>query len=281
MNYKQLIFEPRARPAWQAIDVGCLIARQYFVRLWMCWAATALPCAILLTALYVSGEKNFGVLELFLFWLGKPLYERAQLLFLSRQVFGDTLRLRDIFTKHYRSLLKGLAGDLSYRRLSHSRSMNMPVDLLEAQTGSARSRRLAVLHRMHAKPSFPWTVILFHLEQFLFLSIVIIIGVSLPSEAFESVWIYEITSVDAYMREIFLAQLIIYFVASSVIAPFYVSGGFLLYLNRRIHLEGWDLQLMFETGNKEVANAADNTMINKNNSSINNKPADKQGALVT
>ena len=31
--------------------------------------------------------------------------------------------------------------------------------------------------------------------------------------------------------------------AMSLIAPFYVAGGFALYLNRRSELEGWDIEI--------------------------------------
>lgn len=260
MNYQQLIFEPRQRPAWQAIDVGCLIARRFFIKLWLCWMATALPIAVLLSVLYLSGEHDWGSLELILLWWMKPLYERAPLLFLSRQVFGQSISLKELFSKHSRLLLSGLFADLSYRRLSFNRSMDMPVALLEQQSGSARSKRLNILHRSQARPSASWTLILVHLEQFILYSFIIMIGLSLPASLFEDIEILELATGDEYMREVFFSQFILYAMSMSIIAPFYTAGGFILYLNRRIHLEGWDLQLMFQ---KPAAQAERSAQVHK------------------
>ncbi len=36
-------------------------------------------------------------------------------------------------------------------------------------------------------------------------------------------------------------------IALSIIEPLYVAAGFTLYLNRRTHLEAWDIELAFRS----------------------------------
>jgi hypothetical protein len=38
---------------------------------------------------------------------------------------------------------------------------------------------------------------------------------------------------------------LLYFTAFGLVGPIYAAAGFTLYLNRRIELEGWDIELKF------------------------------------
>jgi uncharacterized membrane protein len=42
-----------------------------------------------------------------------------------------------------------------------------------------------------------------------------------------------------------ILSLLFMFLIISIIEPLYVAAGFALYLNRRTHLEGWDIELIF------------------------------------
>ena len=258
MNQESLIFEARARPAWQAVDVGCLIARQHFFQLLGCWCVTAIPIAAILGLVYWFGDRGEGGWQFFLFWLFKPFYERAQLFYLSRKVFGEKVRYRDIFFHNAKVLLRGLPMDLTLRRLSPARSTNLPVTMLEGQGGSRRTKRLQILHRNQTGPSFPLLLLLVHLEVFLLFSIGLVLALMIPQGLFEDLPVMEILSADAYATQLFYISFALTFAAAAIVAPFYVAGGFILYLNRRIHLEGWDLQLIFppQTVGGDRSNAA-------------------------
>lgn len=53
-----------------------------------------------------------------------------------------------------------------------------------------------------------------------------------------------------------LALLLFGFVGFSLVEPFYVAAGFSLYLNRRTHLEGWDVEIAFRRLTDRIRRAA-------------------------
>ena len=84
---------------------------------------------------------------------------------------------------------------------------------------------------------------LIHFENFFYYSILASIALFAPdyiSEVFDN-WFSE-----GYFSfaGVILFDLLVLFVLSAV-APFYVAGGFMLYISRRIELEGWDIEICF------------------------------------
>lgn len=234
MDLANIAVRLRPRNAWEAIDLGCMLARHWFFPLWQLWMIGALPALLLLTLspipLWLAG--------LSLWWL-KPYYEPILLFWLGRRLFGERPSWRELRQHWRRAVLPQLFANLTWRRFNPSRSFVMPVAVLEGLKGRARARRIGVLSRnAHAAGWFTITGILF---EFIFaLAVFLLALILVPKE----LWLFDIQAYFSNPAPLtrWLQQIII-LVSMSLIAPFYVAGGFALYLNRRTELEAWDLEL--------------------------------------
>ncbi len=70
----------RPRTAWEGIDLGFVMARNWFLPLWTLWLMTGLPLGL---ALYLLVGESVWLAMLLAWWL-KPLYEPPLLFWLSR-----------------------------------------------------------------------------------------------------------------------------------------------------------------------------------------------------
>lgn len=227
----------RPRNAWEGVDHGFAMAREWFMPLWCLWLSVALPVYLLSALLFP--ERPWLVI-LIVWWL-KPLYEPPLLFWLSRTLFGESQSIRKVLSGWFGIVRPQLLANLTWRRLSPNRSFYMPVALLEGLRGKERKKRLAVLGRkQHAGG---WlTLAGVHFEIALEVSILILLLIMLPEE---------LRWID--MQELFLTpgtleewlHHIGNLLAMSLIAPFYVAGGFALYLTRRSELEAWDIEISF------------------------------------
>jgi hypothetical protein len=213
------------------------MAREWFLPLWGLWWLGALPLNLLLVLLL--GEELW--LVLLLSWWLKPLYEPPLLFWLSRALFGERLPLRGLLRQWPAIVRPRLVANLTWARLNPSRSFHMPVALLEKLGGKARRDRIAVLGRRQ-QAGFWLTYMGVHFELALELSCVVLLLVLLPEELQWLDWR------SLFLNPGSLEQWLQYagdFLAMSLIAPFYVAGGFGLYLARRIELEAWDIEIAF------------------------------------
>jgi hypothetical protein len=80
------------------------------------------------------------------------------------------------------------------------------------------------------------------LEIFLWLGMISFIWTLIPREL-DIEWAH--LFFDQESSNLHLLQLLIWYLALSLTAPFYVACGFALYLNRRITLEAWDIDIAF------------------------------------
>lgn len=113
--------------------------------LMLSWAAVTLPLFALLSALLWRYP-----LAVLLFWWLKPAWERLPLHILSRSLFGEVPTLLEALRALPRLLKPQLLASLTWRRLSPTRSFDLPVLQLEGLGGEARSKRLTVLGQRHA-----------------------------------------------------------------------------------------------------------------------------------
>ena len=257
MQVESLAVALRKRSNWEAIDLGFALARQWFLRLWSAWLIGAVPVFLITTALLMVVDHWFFTLSIFFFlWWLKPLYEQPLLYILSRQLFSEPVPLCYVFNNYFQIVKLQLPALLLWRRLSLSRSFNSPVAMLEGLAGKDRRSRLNVLHS-HQSNSSQWlTIICFHLEAILYLSILLFVYMLIPEELIDENFLDFLDSENAAF---YLIERTVYFIAISIIAPFYVAAGFSLYITRRTKLEGWDIELAFKRmqnrlSNKPVAN---------------------------
>lgn len=230
----QMVLRPRS-PA-EAVDLGTALGRRWWPALAGAWLITALP-ALGLAHLLLWGHPFLA--GLVVWWL-KPLYEKAPLYFLGRAIFDDAPRLRQLARHPVRYLGRELVGDLTWARFRPNRSFAAPVALLEGLEGAPRRRRMGVLG--HTQSTASWlTIVLVHFELVLYLSVLAFIWTLIPTQL--------VPDLGPYLwdppQTLLLADNLVLFAVMAAVGPFYVASGFALYLNRRVELEGWDIELSF------------------------------------
>lgn len=237
LDIQQLTLAIRPRPAWEAVDVGCLLAQRQHLDLLRLWFAITLPWLGLLLLLAPPWAVPL------LMWWAKPAYDRALLLVLGRGVFGERLRLGLALGLlpglWWRS---GLLWSLTLGRFSPTRAYDLPLVVLEGAHGKAYRARRRLLHGDGSGAATWLTVIGAHLEGMLGIAGIILMIWLLPANIeleFTDFFAAETSSTIDYLF------ILPSYVAMTLVEPFYVAAGFSLYLNRRTWLEGWDLELAF------------------------------------
>ncbi|MER0040197.1 DUF4129 domain-containing protein [Pseudomonas sp. MGal98] len=232
----------RPRTSWEAIDLGVLMARQHRRLLMASWAIVTLPLFALLCALLWQ-YPSWAMLA---FWWLKPAYERLPLYILSRSLFGDTPTLKQAL-KAFPGLLKPqLLASLTWRRLSPTRSFDLPVLQLEGLKGKARTQRLNVLGQRDAGAATWLTVVGMHLETALWIGLGSLVYLLIPTQV-STEWDWQSLINGDTSDWLWLEHLsnLGYALLLILWGPIYVACGFSLYLNRRTALEGWDIELTF------------------------------------
>ncbi len=230
---------------WVALDLGFALGRLWFWRLFAAWAVVAVP-VLLLSGLLLMHSLWLALLVL---WWFKPAFEQLPLFVLSRAIFDEPPRARELRAVARRWIPRQLLANLTWRRFSASRSFNAPVAQLEELRGKARRERLQVLYEGHGARTW-LTVAGAHFES-LFYGSLLVAGYALVPE--------ELALRDTLVSTQMLidgAQLLCYFLAMALMAPFYVASGFSLYLHRRAQLEAWDIELVFRRLGARVGGAA-------------------------
>ncbi|HUO86408.1 MAG TPA: DUF4129 domain-containing protein [Thermoanaerobaculia bacterium] len=234
----------RPRGQWEAVDFGITLARHWRRPLWAAWLATVAPLWWLVYGVLTATAGPWIAL-LVLWWL-RPLFSRVPLLVLSRALFGEVVSARAAVGEVPRLWLRNLVADLTLRRVDLARSFHLPVYQLEGLAGRTRRRRLAVLRQDRHAAAAGLTAVAMLIEASLFLAALALVAQLVPA-GFAIDWWSHLASLFAGEAAGWFLTLIGFcaFVALSLAEPFYVAGGFGLYLDRRIHLEGWDVELAF------------------------------------
>jgi hypothetical protein len=230
--------ELRPRSAWEAMDLGLAMLQRWR-------RAVLVPHAIVLGAATALASAAGWWLEkpwvaLLVIWWLKPLYDRVVLYVLSHAVFGDLPRLATVLRAYREWLGNGLLAYLLLRWWPDmTRSFTLPVRQLEGSRGRAARERLAVLGR-RTRASAVWlTVVCMHFELVLYWSLQLFTTMLVPAKALEGRSFFDAFTGAAWTW----AHVAAYAGAVLLLEPFYVAGGFALYLNRRTLLEGWDLEV--------------------------------------
>ncbi len=242
MDLDRLQIRLRRRTTWEAIDLGFAMARRWFMPLWLLWLSTAVPVALISFLLF---NDTLWLVGLCLWWF-KPLFEPTLMFWLSRAVFSETLSVKLVMKQWWRITRPQILINLTLRRFNPGRSFTMPVALLEQLKGKPRRQRVQVLGRnQHASA---WlTVVGIHLETILQMAFITLLFFLIP-EDLRWISLEDMFMGDGQIGE--WLQLAGGVLCMSLIAPFYVSAGFALYLHRRSELEGWDLEIAFRQMNE-------------------------------
>ena len=242
----------RPRSPWEALDLGTLLARRHAKLLMTTWAAVTLPLFGLISLLLWQHPS----LALLLFWWLKPLYERLPLHILSKALFGETPDFRESLRAFPGLLRPQLLASLTWRRLSTTRSFDLPVQQLEGLDGKARKQRLLTLSLRSGRAPSWLTVVGVHLEGALWLGLLGVLYFLLPAQLVQR-WNWEdLLGLSAEWLWLEHLSNLLYALVLIVWEPIYVACGFSLYLNRRTHLEAWDIELAFRRLRQRLLSAA-------------------------
>jgi hypothetical protein len=232
----------RPRSAWEALDLGVLLARRHAGLLMASWALVSLPVLAVLTLLL----WKYPSWAMFAFWLLKPALERLPLYILSRALFGDTPSLGQALRAFPRLLKPQLIASLTWRRLSPTRSFDLPVLQLEGLSGAARQQRLVLLGQRDSGVASWLTIVGAHLEVALWLGLISTLYLLLPQQiSIDLDWQKLVAPGNGEWLWLDHLSNLLYALVLIVWEPVYVACGFSLYLNRRTALEAWDIELVF------------------------------------
>jgi hypothetical protein len=173
-------------------------------------------------------------------WYLKPFFDRMILHVISVRFFEPHAGALRIFRGFGKSLFRSIPGDLLWRRFSPWRAAMMPVRVLEG----LKARRVGQRKKNLVKGGIDFCVVLslwgFVLEWFL-----------LGGEMLFALIIVQLVRPDLLDSvEVFFQQKEIYIFAAwcfnvMLVESIYVCMGFGLYINSRVEIEGWDLELIF------------------------------------
>jgi len=232
----------RPRTAWEAIDLGLLLARRHSALLIASQALVTLPLFVLISLCLWQYPAAAGLL----FWWLKPLFERLPLHILARALFAQTPALAEALRALPRLLWPQLFASLLWRRLSPWRSFALPVSQLEGLSGKARRERLRILGQKDSAVTSGLTLLGVHVELVLWLGLAALFFLLLPQQMiswqdFLQDWDFD----EEQGRLLYHLSNLGYALVLVLWQPIYAACGFTLYLNRRTHLEGWDIELKF------------------------------------
>lgn len=245
MRLDRIEVELRPRSPWEAMELGLAMVRRHARTIWLAWFAASLP----LFALCHAVAWGFDALPwagVAMWWL-KPLFDRLPLFVLSRAVFGGTPTVRETLRAPRAFGWRSLLRDLTWGRPSLVRSVSMPVSLLEGANGEQlRERRRAIVGARGSGAASGLTLLCLSFDTILAASCIAAVFLFVPqeylSESARAIWALLFQTPPPWAQ---LALNAILWLATSFVEPFYMGAGFAFYLNRRTHLEAWDLELTF------------------------------------
>ncbi len=236
MNAERVALRPR--PAAEAIDLGLKLARASWPRLVLVAALAQLPL-LALAALVFLWQPGLALLVLLWF---QPTVDRPLLHVLSRELLGQRISLRQLVRERGQWWTGMHLASLSVFRFHPARSFTLPIWQLERASGSARRARTRALNHGAGGSGVLLSLMGSVFELILIFGLFGLFGWLLPPSAWEGLnapgWI----GPGGVADELWAALIVAYAISAVLVEPFYVGGGFGLYLNQRCRLECWDLE---------------------------------------
>jgi len=233
MKLNEIVIGLRPRTHWEAADLGVRLVQANLASVWRCY----LP--VFLVVCLVAAGLSFAFIEYspwlsvgVMFWL-KPWLDRSILFALSRAVFGKPSRFADLWRERNTVLFGDLVRTLTIARCSPWRGFTQPIGQLERVSGAAHGKRVEQLARGQGGGAAALQFAFSHIEWILVMTpTLFLIMVMQGIYSFSHDWQG-------------LELLLPYGLAVLCLEPFFVAGGFCMYLNRRIQIEAWDVEREF------------------------------------
>lgn len=247
MDITKLSFVVRRRSSWEVFDLTTLMVKANFLSMLQIVTLLYIPIAGFLWLLFSAETAS-----LILWWL-KPLLERPLLDFLAKKSLSQSTTAWSCI-KSIRSLsLLDIVSMLTINRFSPNRAYLAAIDQLERLKGNAKSsRKRVLLHKSTHKQTF-WMLFCVHVELLIAAVLLLAVYNFIP----QGVNVDEQFIMTSVMNGGFdNVYYLTYLIAIQIMALYYVTGGFLAYINTRVHLEGWDLELAFKQIASRVSKAS-------------------------
>ena len=246
MQPANLAISLRRRSPWESMDLGLTMLQRWSRQVYLPHLLVALP--ITGAALAAAWWLERPWVALATVWWLKPVLDRVVLHVLSRAVFGELKGTRAVLAAWREWLFPGLLPSLLIRLVwfDFNRSFVLPVRQLEGQSGRAARERRGVLGRRIGSYAAWLTIVCFLLETLvLWTSFGLLTQLFMPAKADEGKSLMSLLfgETDDASELIGWDDAFAYPAAVLLLEPFYVAAGFALYLNRRMQLEGWDIEV--------------------------------------
>jgi hypothetical protein len=250
MKLESLTVELRPRSGWEAMELGSALVRRHAREIWGPWVLLTLPLFALFCAIAWS-LGNVAWAWLAMWWL-RPVFDRIPVYVLSRAVFGNAPTLRDTVRAQFRWGWRAMLGHLTWRRFSPLRAVMLPIDLLEGADATLLKERRRVIGAGASGHAVQLTLMCANFIGIVQLSMLLLVFLFVPSEKIPEFVQLAVQWGERPPQWFLLILLTADYIATAVIEPFYVGGGFGLYLNRRTQLEAWDVEIAFRRMRKRI-----------------------------
>jgi len=245
MRLEEVTATIRPRSDWEAVDLGLALARRDFWRCLSVWClATGVPTAI---AIWLLWDRP--LLLLCLFWWWRPAGSRMVLFELSRRLFGEVPRWREVFREIPRAWTQRFFHRFILFRFSPWLPVTLALESLEGLRGGEYKLRAAQISR-RGESAVMWIYLLGEvMVAWLGLGMFYLMLWFIP-EGQDGVWQSAVESFDwSNPREIplmILRPIVLCVMVAIILCDVFLTGaGFGIYINNRTWLEGWDVELAF------------------------------------
>ncbi|WP_065978772.1 hypothetical protein [Pseudoalteromonas lipolytica] len=237
MELNRLSFNPRKRDAYETFDLTVLLVKSHFFSLFFMYLCMALPLFIIVGVLL-----NWSWSAFLIWWL-KPLFERPILDYMSKAVFNQPVSISHSLKSLKQLKLAEMLVHLSVLRFSPNRAFLAPVEQLEQLSKERKAKRKQLLFASTKPKQTLWMLFCVHFEFILLMGFSALTIALVPYSFTAEEAMYQIFEAPEWLEIAFNA---LYIVSIALVAPLFVTGGFLAYLHRRVELEGWDIELAFK-----------------------------------
>lgn len=254
LNEANIRFRPRTD--WEAIDLGFRMVAGFRLKLALLWLIVSVPFALIISLIF--WQSPFWAM--FFIWWCKPVYEYSTLYVLSIAVFETPPSFKVCRQNVFKLIFsKNMLLDLTWRRFSPYRAVNLPIRQLEKLTGSEYQARARLLDYQASTGGPALMFLAVNIEFILYSGITAFLWYAINVDItntfaqdygsfLRSIYAFFITKMQyADSTELLMPHLYngIYVLILSFWGPIYVACGFSLYLNARSKLEAWDVELTF------------------------------------
>lgn len=237
MDLNQLSFNARNRTPWQVFDLTILMVKKHFLPMIKIIISLYLPLVILLQLAFSTTTAS-----LILWWL-KPVIERPLLDFLAKKSFSQPTTTWSCIASLKQLKFADIFMMLTLYRFSPNRVYLSPIEQLEKLSGKKRSSRKNVFLGRCDHKQTTWLLICLHMELILTMLFLAVAYNFIPQGTYiDDQFVFQ----SLANGDLELAYFYCYIIALVLVMPYFATGGFLTYLNGRIKLEAWDIELAFK-----------------------------------